>query len=115
MANTTGKKFGGREKGTPNKDSLQAKELADQLGINPFQVLLHFAAGDFEALGYDELESRTDKEGKIIYNLKISPELRQKAAKDACEYLLPKLKSIEISDPGRDDTIRETLEALLTK
>lgn len=31
MANTTGKKFGGRKKGTPNKDTKKLRERIDKL------------------------------------------------------------------------------------
>lgn len=95
MANTTGKKHGGRVKGTPNKATQSLLEIAEKHDCNPFEVLILFAKGDFETLGLPE---RTFKQfgENVSEELTISPELRQKSAKDACEYLFPKRKSVEV-------------------
>lgn len=94
MANTTGKRFGGRAKGTPNKQTQDLFEIAERLECNPFEILLLFAKGDFETLGLKEWTYKTFGE-YTTEELTISPELRQKSAKDACEYLFPKRKAIE--------------------
>lgn len=96
MANTTGKKFGGREKGTLNKRSLAAIEIAEEHECNPIEFLCYVMKGD------------------VTY-LKEAPDLdlRVAAAKELASYLFPKLKSIELNDPGRDQAIKETLEAFL--
>lgn len=114
-------KTGGRVKGTPNKKTRDLFEIAERLDCNPFEVLLHFAKGDYKALGLDPKastnenmqdiinnaiegfvdEGRTEKEIEEIEKAflnPISPELMQKSAKDACEYLFPKRKAIEIKD-----------------
>lgn len=93
----TREKTGGRTKGVPNKKTQELHEIAEELGCNPFMVLLHFAKGDFEALGYDEHQSMVTKSGEVVMVLTIPPELRQKSAKDACEYLHPKRKAVEHS------------------
>lgn len=88
----------GRPKGTPNKSTQEAKDIAERLGCKPFEVLCLFAMGDFAALGYKEYTIKVIGENAVD-ELTISPELRQKSARDACKYLHPELKSVEIS-PG---------------
>lgn len=97
-------KTGGRKKGTPNKLSTLARQKAEELGVDPFEVLLYFTAGDWKSLGYD---ARTEvigfsATGDEIIDYTIPPELRQRAAKDACEYMFPKLKSIEHSNDSEN-------------
>jgi len=59
----------------------------------------------------------TTKDGSTFEELTISPELRQKSAKDACEYLFPKRKAIEHSiNPSSmddDELIQETARVLV--
>ena len=76
------KKYGGRKKGTPNKKTADAQKMADEMGVDPLKILLHFAAGDHKALGYKSA---------------IPMDLRLGAAKDACSYLYAKRKAVEIS------------------
>lgn len=97
MAVPKGTRIGGRGKGTPNKDTQTLQEKAKELGCDPFVVLMHFAKGDYEALGYREYETKTFKDGSTCEMLTISPELRQKSASDAAQYLYPKRKAIEHS------------------
>lgn len=78
-------------------------ERANVLGINPFDILLKFAAGDYEGLGYDQ-------------NC-ISPDLRMSAASQAAKYLYPQLKAIDMkveSDVDRplEDLSDEELDKL---
>lgn len=69
----------GRPKGSPNARTQDLFEITERLDCNPFEVLILFAKGDAETLKVSE----------------ISPDLRLRAAKDACDYLFPKRKSIE--------------------
>lgn len=88
----------GRKKGTPNKDSLPLEQKAKELGIDPFEILLRFAAGDWEGLGYDNecyISENAGGSTKIGYT--IPPELRSKAAAEASQYLYPKKKALEIA------------------
>lgn len=94
---------GGRKKGTPNKLTKELQELTEKLGIDPFEVLLRLAAGDWRGLGYPK--------GIAIgpFGIKcptIDPSVRAKAASEACSYLFPKRKAIEHSVPGIEDAIR---------
>jgi hypothetical protein len=105
----------GRKKGTPNKLTQDLMAKCDELGVDPFEVLLHFAKGDWKTLGY-ETETRlvsTSEHGDIYENT-ITPELRAKAAKDACEYLFPKRKAIEHSG-ALDMGIKNIVDDLTTK
>lgn len=80
-----GQKTGGRKKGTSNKRSQYAIELAKKLGVEPLEILLMYAAGDWQGLGFD-----SQKKAKIDNTDRIS------AAKDACKYLYPALRSVEL-------------------
>ena len=71
----------GKKKGTPNKASLRVAEKAALLGIDPATVLLFFAAGRWQELGYTQDV--------------ITPEMRIKAAGDVMKYIAPMLKAIE--------------------
>jgi hypothetical protein len=62
----------GRKKGSKNKNSVPCRDLADHLGINPFEVLLLFAAGQYGALGIKK---------------PLDPALRAKAAADATKMI----------------------------
>lgn len=88
----------GRATGTPNKNTIDLQRISDDLGIHPFKILLHFAAGDWQSLGYKKetyVEYGKDYDNEVLY---IKPETRMKAAAQAAEYLYPKRKSIEVID-----------------
>lgn len=91
-------KTGGRKKGQPNKKTEELRECAKRLGVNPFEVLLLFAEGNWKALGYDKEKfvSGINEYGQW-YKWTIDPAVRSKAAAEACQYLNPKRKAIEHS------------------
>lgn len=96
-------KTGGRKKGVPNKLTKELQDLTERLGVDPFEVLLMIAAGDWKGLGYPK--------GIAIgpFGIRyptIDPSVRAKAASEACGYLFPKRKSIELSAPGLEDAIK---------
>ena len=86
----------GRPHGAYNKHRMDAQAKAEELGIDPFEILLLFAANKWQALGY-ESPSKTmhTAEGNEYDVPVISPELRVNAAKDATNYILAKKKSLE--------------------
>jgi hypothetical protein len=86
----------GRKPGTPNRATREAQELADQLGINPFEVLLRFAAGDTDALG---LKPYVDGKGRHR-DPAVPLDLRMQAAAAASRFLLPQLKAVEMTGAG---------------
>lgn len=92
-----GVKTGGRQKGTPNKDTQELKEIAERLGVNPFEVMLLFAKGDWQALGYkNEMYVSSEGDKSTSYKYTIDPATRAKMASDACQFMYPKRKSIEV-------------------
>ena len=91
-------RYGGRAKGTPNKGISELKQRAKEIGIDPFDVLLYFAKGDWKSLGYNQsFITRVGKGGETYDIERITPEMRMKAAGEAAQYLHPKLKAIEHS------------------
>lgn len=105
----------GRPKGSLNARTSDLLDISERLKCNPFEVLIHFAKGDFKALGYDHHQIKVTKDGTTVSELTISPELRQRSAKDACEYLFPKRKAVEHtfdSSMPDEDLINETAKLL---
>lgn len=90
-------KTGGRKKGSINKDSVPARAKAKELGIDPFEILLYFAAGNWEKLGYKAESYVVEGNNHINEKLFIEPGIRARAAAEACQYIMPKLKAIEHS------------------
>lgn len=104
-----GVKHGGRKKGTPNKSTLPLKELAEKLDVDPFEVLLRFAAEDWKGLGYEaRTETKFTPQGLEVVEYVIAPQMRLKAAAEACQYLHPKRKAVEQTvDPATLDALRK--------
>ena len=93
-----GMKTGGRQKGTPNKRTVRAQELAEELGCDPLRVLMAIVQNDWEFLGYSSPEvTKVLKDGGTIVVDRIELDQRLQAAKEACQYLYPKLKAVEHS------------------
>ncbi len=89
-------KTGGREKGTVNKKTADLLEKCEELGCDPFEVLLHFTKGDWESLGYEKpTVTKYTKDGSTWEEDVIPPELRMNAAKEACKYIYPQRKAVE--------------------
>ena len=105
----------GRPKGSLNARTIDLLEIANKHKCNPFEVLIMFANGDYQSLGYPEKELIITKDSSIE-KLTISPELRQRSAKDACEYLFPKRKAVEHSfntdEMDDDELLKETARIL---
>ncbi len=98
----------GRKKGTPNQDARTLQEKARALKVDPFEILLLFAKGDWKRLGYDSKSTTKFTAAGIEFEEDvIQPAMRMKAASDACQYLYSKRKPIEDSgdaDPSQDTT-----------
>lgn len=108
-----GKKFGGRQKGTPNK-SFRAKEVAERLGVDPLEILIRFAAGDWKGLGYDSEVyhyEKGDGDGKSIgLGFVITPQIRSKCAAEACKYLYPTKIDYTDNTPEDNKNVDEIIE-----
>lgn len=100
----------GRPKGAKNKITTAARELALQLGVNPLEVLLRFAKGDWEGLGYeDPTMTKYSAEGPIIVE-RIPPELRMTAAKEAVKYIYPTQKAVEFTSEDGEGGFKVIIE-----
>jgi hypothetical protein len=92
----------GRPKGSKNKDPLQLEERAEALGVDVFQILANFAAGNWKELGYDNSvyikESSSGESTTLGYT--ITPEMRVKAATELMKYIYSQKKAVELSASG---------------
>lgn len=89
----------GRPKGSKGIRTVEIEELAARLKVDPFEILLLFAKGDWKRLGYKS-ETRIityTKHGDPIEGDVIKPEMRLAAASEAVKYLRPKLQAIQHS------------------
>jgi hypothetical protein len=114
-----GKKTGGRLPGSLNKKNATLEERAEKLQCDPFEILLKFANGDWEGLGYqNECYFRESKDGQesITLGYTIPPDLRLKAASEASKYLFTQKKALQIdsnvtvNNPFTKMTLEEKLE-----
>jgi hypothetical protein len=99
-------RYGGRAKGVPNRKTQDLLDKAREMGVDPFEVLLMFAAGDWKSLGYDQDKYITETDRGTIVKWTIEPSVRAKCASDACQYIYPKRKAIELSkDPNSQEQV----------
>lgn len=91
-----------RPKGAKNKHTFHAEELAAKLGVNPLEVLLRFAKGDWKGLGYDSsVEVKESATGETFAKYTITPELRAQCAEKACKYLFAAKGAIDVTSAGQ--------------
>jgi len=90
----------GRPKGSKSKYETDVQYLAAKLDINPLEIVMLFAKGDWKALGYeaDRYEIETAS-GNVKQVFVITPNMRLEAAKEASKYLFSQKKAVEISSP----------------
>lgn len=85
----------GRKKGTPNRRSFNAQELAERLGVDPLEVLLHATNNNWQALGYDSgIQTKLVGENAVTEDT-IPITVRITAAKEAAQYLYSKRRAVE--------------------
>lgn len=91
MAN--GKKTGGRKAGTPNKNTSEISDLLARLKCNPIEGLARIANGEEILCGVATISG--------FVEVKHRPTLAQrlKAYTELAEYIAPKRKAVEVSDP----------------
>ena len=93
-----GIKYGGRKKGTPNKDASKLEEIAARCGKSPFEILCLIANADWKALGYDSPQTivQTKQGGRVMLD-RINIVDRREAASEAAQYMYSKRKAIEVN------------------
>ncbi len=107
---------GGRPKGRKNNSTLEADELARKLGVDPFEILLLMAKGDYKALGYQsEMQTISVNESGSVEDFTIPVAVRAKCAAQATEFLRPKLKAVDISGDGLKDALAYSFTALMAE
>lgn len=100
-----GMKFGGRKKGTPNKRTFIAEEIAAKFDIDPLEVLLMVSSGDWKGLGYDAPTRTSFAASGIEFEepvIKLSD--RVTASKEVAKYLYSTKQSVALS--GDDKGIK---------
>ena len=90
-------KTGGRAKGTPNRQHRNAWSVAIQAGVDPLEILLKFAAGDYKGLGYEsDVYHMETPSGEVKMGFVITPNMRLTAAEKACKFLYPTKMEAEV-------------------
>lgn len=87
-----------RTVGALGKNKLDAWEIANAKGVNPFSVLLDIINGDWEAIGLKkQTVTKYTAKGDSYEEDAIQVEHRLSAAKEASKYLYNQLKGVEHS------------------
>ena len=90
----------GRPKGSKNIRSFHAEELARRLDVDPLEILLRVAAGDWAFFGFENQNKVIIGEKAGIEfsieepNIKITD--RVQAAKDASKYLYSQKHAVDV-------------------
>jgi len=93
-----GFKTGGRKKGSKNKFTFNAEELARNLNIDPLEICIHIAAGNWKEAGFpDEFIFVEKPDGAIAARPCITPEMRLAASKEAAKYMYSVKQSVQHS------------------
>lgn len=95
-------RIGGRQRGTPNKRSLQAKERLEELKFDPLTELVGIARGEIK---FDTVLNVPDGNGgfiQIVEELPAPTEIRVRCTIELMGYTYPKRKAIEFPDIDKD-------------
>lgn len=79
-------RYGGRQKGTPNKKNQELFEKCRKAGVDPFEEML-----------------------KIVKHC-ANDHIRIQALRELCQYLYPKRKALELDGVGEEGGIRIIVE-----
>lgn len=102
----------GRPKGAKNKRSLKVEEIAARFDIDPFEVLMMIAAGDWKGLGFEEKTHTTfTPQGIEVEEENVPVAQRCMAAREAVKYLHTQKHHIrhEISEEEFKGLLRERI------
>lgn len=98
-----------RPKGSKNKDMIPLEDKCKELGVDPFEILLLFASGDWERLGYQSEMQTVYSGNNHNEEFTIQPGIRSRAAAEACQYIYSKRKAVEHS---MDDKSTDAISCL---
>jgi hypothetical protein len=106
--NTDGK---GRPKGSKNKTVQLVEDLVTKLNVDPLEILMLFAKGDWKALGYKSESTIAYTSAGIEYEkMTITPDHRVNAATSAVKYIYSQKKAIELSNQVESEGFRIIVE-----
>jgi hypothetical protein len=86
----------GRPKGAKNIRTFKVEEIASRYALDPFEVLMQIAVGDWKKLGFDAKTKTTfTPQGIEIEEDNVPLAQRCNAAKEAVKYLYPQKREIQ--------------------
>jgi len=99
LAFTKGHKLAtGRPKGSKNKHSFNAEEIANKFDVQPLEILMMIATGDWAGLGYAEKSKISFTSAGIEFEEDhIRLQDRTMAAKEASKYLYSQKQAVALS------------------
>jgi hypothetical protein len=91
-------------KGIPNKDVSFIIETCERLKCDPVEILCYVANGDWKSLGYKgPTQQQVGMGGVKVEVPVIQLDHRIDSAKKLMDFIYPKRKAIEITDPSGND------------
>lgn len=101
----------GRPKGSKNRTVQVVEDLVTKLDVDPLEVLMLFAKGDWKALGYKAESTIAYTSAGIEYEKPtISTDNRINAATSAVKYIYSQKKAIELSNQTESEGFRIIVE-----
>jgi|ERR1700679_932363 hypothetical protein len=101
----------GRAKGSKNRTVQIVEELVTRLDVDPLEILMLFAKGDWKALGYDASSTIAYTSAGIEYEKPtISTDNRIQAATSAVKYIYSQKKAIELSNQVESEGFKIIVE-----
>jgi hypothetical protein len=92
------KKTGRRQKGIPNRKTVEMHQKCQELGVDPFEVLCFYASRNWKKLGYQSATvTKVLKDGGVIEVDRITSDQQIECAKELCQYLYAKKRSVDIT------------------
>jgi hypothetical protein len=89
-------KGSGRKKGSLGKKTMNAQAIAQRLNVDPFEILLYIADGNWQGIKLDSKTlTKATSRGELYEVDQITIDNRVRAAAAAAEYLYPKRKQID--------------------
>jgi hypothetical protein len=88
----------GRPKGAKNKHTFQVEEIAHKFDVEPFEIMMRIAVGDWKFFGFDGATKITyTMNGIEVEELNIPMKERAQMAKEASKYLYSAKQAIEVT------------------